>query len=1302
MTNSTYYPLRKWVAGPRTRKYLRLGVFWIAAMVLLAGPVSAQISSSISGTVRDTTGAVIPGAKVTLTNEASKSAWSAVSNGVGFFSFPSIQAATYSLQVFSQSFETWKVTGIVVHPGDSMTVPKIMLKLGRADVSVVVTAESAGITLSSGEHSTLITAADINRLATQGRDVTELLNMLPGFTINAGSSIQNEGPGGLYGFQTMGPGNSSTLENSGADGAAPQQGEVNLTSDGANVIDPGDMAAQVSNVNMSQVQEVKVETADFGADQAKGPIVIDAVGKSGSAQFHGSLYGLYRNSALNSNDWLSKYFGAARPPNLYYYPGATLGGPVLIPHSDFNHNKHLVFWVGFEDYRQNQTQGLATAFVPTNGVKSKYNPSGTNMLGGDLSYATLASALNVPEDEIDGTAADSQGGCKTDYQEAAKFTEIGGNCTSPPNGNVDLNNNPIYNGQIPGADIDPAYTTFSKFFPAPNRTPQPVITAGTTQFLSDGQNWDQNVMQSSNGFQLHSRIDESITDTLKFYAVWNWEDVNGESPMNDIYYNPPGTIPYPSPEYSHGHAHYLTLDLTKTFGASLTNDLMVSGVYYMQPKTFADPAKVQTTGTAWQSEGYDGGHNHTGTQLPEATSYESTGIPGFAFGYVGPAGEYLRKFDWNISDNVTKVYKTHTFKAGFYTQLTGNSNNTQGSQENGAITWARWGGCYINQPAGAATASPPNTTGMDNTVANFLIGCTSGYAQADGDPVEDERFGSVEGYVTDDWKVNSQLTLTLGIRLSHLEPWRDAHGVGMAVWDPTAVSSAYATGVMQHVVYSTTSANTTWPGITWHQRNAQFPNAGVPTEALFYAPRFGLAYDFYGNGKTVFRGGWGMYYSHDSANVGGGALTTSLGLETYSPPGTVNCSLGQLFTTKYVPCGNYATTSAAETPFGIYAMNPKDNKMPLTYNYNFTLDQQGPWNSTFEISYVGNQSPDLATLTAASGTNLTNQNVIPLGAQFGPDPVLGEPQSGEVQSPTNITNYSDYRPYPNYTYVDVPNHIAWANYNALQTSWNRQRGALIYGANYTWSKAMAVRGNYDTGNISDPINPHHDYGTTSFNRPQAFNLTYSYQEGTKYNGNHLLGQVVNGWEISGIMGIQSGPNLALWNGTNFGLSGSTATTSTTTELPSISGSGWLGSEDYTLQPNVMCDPRANLKKDQYVNGNCFALPTPGTQGWWNLPEVHGPAYFKWDMSVYKDFAINDRQHMQFQVSGFNWLNHPLVSFYNQNSATLDLIAGDPAGSTYSSSTQAAQAATITNTSTFGSTDYKTGVRIVELGFKYTF
>ena len=100
------------------------------------------------------------------------------------------------------------------------------------------------------------------------------MNILPGFTLNAGTNVQNQGPD----YTTTGFG-SANVGSFGANGAAPQQGLVNITSDGAQVIDPGDMGATVANINMDQVQEVKVQTSNFGADEAKGPIVINAVGK---------------------------------------------------------------------------------------------------------------------------------------------------------------------------------------------------------------------------------------------------------------------------------------------------------------------------------------------------------------------------------------------------------------------------------------------------------------------------------------------------------------------------------------------------------------------------------------------------------------------------------------------------------------------------------------------------------------------------------------------------------------------------------------------------------------------------------------------------------------------------------------------------------------------------------------------------------------------------------------------------------------------------------------------------------------
>jgi len=1317
----------RWGFRPAVRKALGRAVGSSAAALLLAVAAHAQITASISGTVRDAADALVPGARVTLTDEASKAIRTTVSNQEGFFSFIAIQPATYSVAIAMRGFESWRVTGIEVHPGDTLEVPKIRLKIGSVMQSIIVSAQTAGIAASSPEHSTLITSSEIARLSTTGRDALELVSILPGFTLNAGTGLNNSAPD--YTTTSFG---SANLGSFGANGSAPQQGQVNVTADGAQVIDPGDMGGTTANINMDQVQEVKVQTSNFGADEAKGPIVIDAVGKSGGSAYHGSLYMYARNHIFNSNDWLSndsgsvnaagRYEPIGKAPSKYYYPGGNIGGPVRIPGTNFNANKHLTFWAGYEYYDQltntnGSFSGPQYAFIPNAG-----------MLGGNFSNANIASAFNV-------NAADLLAGCSEPYSVTAAYSNIGGDCYSPTAGNTDMTGNPVNGGMIQG--LDPAFSAFTAHYPTPNTVPQP-----SNGYASSGYNWAENVMATNNGFQFHSRVDQNFSDTLKLYGVYNWEKVNTQSPLNNIYYNPPDTVPFPTPLDSYGDSNYASLNLTKVLNSKMTNEVVLAGLYFDQPEQFQNRGAALDAGTAWAQAGYTGGALKNGiNQLPRIYSYETIGIPNFSFGYVPPGSQYLRKSSWNAGDNFTWVYRTHTIKAGVYAEQTRNNQVTLGSEANGELGFARWDGCLPNQTSPIVTPGGvviPPVSSLGNTAANFVSGClTAGYTQASGDPSVDMYFNSLEFYATDEWKVNSKLTLTFGLRLSHLPPWVDSHGIGAAVWDP-AKYNPIGVGVLSATV---TQSATTWPGISWHKLDPSIPVAGVGSQPLFYAPRVGLAYDFYGDGKTVFRGGWGAYRSRDSYNLTSGAVSTATNLVNYTvSSGFADaCSADQLFNgaqitqaptgSQVLACGYYtgapafsasaANLSGSGAIGSIFAADPNDNEQPVTYNYNFTVDQQLPFGAIFEIAYVGNQSTDLATLNSSGGIDLQNQNVIPLGAFFGPDPL-----THQVNQSSNITSaeVNDYRPYPNYEQINVPHHTNWANYNAMQVSLNKQRGALVVGLNYTWSKAMAVRGNYDTGSVADPVNPHHDYGVTSFDRPQAANFTYSYQEGVRFHGNPEMRWLLNNWEISGITKLTSGPDLAISNGTtDFSFSASagyvvgTAPSLTMVGIP-VGAQEWLGSSDYSLQPSVTCDPRAGLHSallsgnqvsKQYVNGTCFSLPALGTQGWWNLPDVHGPAFFSSDLSVYKDIHINDRQTLQLRMSGFNFLNHPISSFNENNLAALDLTFADPPCNTTTgagclTSQQAAFSALTLQNAGFGYTPYKFGLRIVEFGVKYDF
>jgi hypothetical protein len=585
-----------------------------------------------------------------------------------------------------------------------------------------------------------------------------------------------------------------------------------------------------------------------------------------------------------------------------------------------------------------------------------------------------------------------------------------------------------------------------------------------------------------------------------------------------------------------------------------------------------------------------------------------------------------------------------------------------------------------------------NQSLLENNVANFLQGCGS-FNQASNANASDMYFRTLDFYATDEWKVNKRLSLTLGIRFDHLGPWFDPHGVGLAVWNPPT----------EHELFSLTSASpaSSFPGVSWHQTNSSVPLSGAPTTFVFYSPRVGLSYDMYGDGKTVFRGGFGAYRFHDSYNDADGALETSEGTQTYSSPPSLNCTFDQITAAAQGtgPCAGAHSVTA----FGITALDPHDSEQPVTYNYNFTLDQEFPGHSNLEMSYVGNQSEHIAT-----EGNLNNQNYIPLGGLFQPDPLTG----AVTQPGSSQQTVQDYRPYPNYTTVHVPNHIAYGNYNALQVGMGKQKGAFIYRVNYTWSKALGVRGDYRTGAVGDPSNLRNNYGYLGFNRSSALNMTYSYQVGNAYHGNRIVAAIVNQWEVSGITSVQSGPDTAVLNGsTNYGLGGGVSYTppgaSTPTQL-SLNNENLLGTPDINLQPVLTCDPKSNLVKGSvfgrnYINGNCFALPKYGTNGSFELPDIHGPSYFSSDLSIQRTFNVSEKKSLQFRLSGTNFLNHALPAFYgpsgSQPGLTLDF--GLPTN-VVAISPQQAFAAAVQNSTTFGYTPYKNGYRIVELSAKFAF
>jgi hypothetical protein len=179
-------------------------------------------------------------------------------------------------------------------------------------------------------------------------------------------------------------------------------------------------------------------------------------------------------------------------------------------------------------------------------------------------------------------------------------------------------------------------------------------------------------------------------------------------------------------------------------------------------------------------------------------------------------------------------------------------------------------------------------------------------------------------------------------------------------------------------------------------------------------------------------------------------------------------------------------------------------------------------------------------------------------------------------------------------------------------------------------------------------------------------------------GNAFLRGAANGWEISGITQVESGAQLTAQSGTslNFNYTG---------PLGAVNA---LGTPDITLYPLITCNPTSGLKKNQFVNPNCFAPAPVGSLGTGGLPYMAGPMFWNSDLSLLKSFKITERQSLQLRFSGFNFLNHGLQSFTNGDS---NLKLNFPTGHTVTS-----------NADTFGVADFHIGRRILELGVKYSF
>ena len=551
------------------------------------------------------------------------------------------------------------------------------------------------------------------------------------------------------------------------------------------------------------------------------------------------------------------------------------------------------------------------------------------------------------------------------------------------------------------------------------------------------------------------------------------------------------------------------------------------------------------------------------------------------------------------------------------------------------------------------------------------MGNMTNYGESNSSPLSDIAFQTVALYANDQVKVTRRFSFEAGVRFEHIGWWYDRQGTGLAVFYRDRVLPDFFAGKRA-------------PGFYWHSIDSGIPLSGRSDRIGFLSPRFGLSYDVFGNGKTLVRGGWGAYRYQESANTPQAALNTAQGVNNFNassllPPNStfLASQISQLKTLAPI-----CVTQCSST--GQSGYDPNDHYVPLTYSYNFTVDQRLPWNMLLDLGYVGNRALHLAD-NGQDGTSTggyDNVNKVPYHG-FGQlvngqwvgnvDPITKQ----TICNPENLgancskgSSDADFRPYGvlptcssaatagctvyGNNSVNMLQHNDYQNYNALQAQLVKRSGPITVNASFTWSKSLGTVVTWDPFHIA----PNNTY--TNLNRPFIFNSSYIYREPNFFHGNRLIGGAVNGWLISGITIWQKGgstlPGIniqydpASINTYNAAHPGNPLSLSASTR--NVGGSTFYGTNAgiVTGRPQLTCDPKNNLVKYQLYRP-CFTAAPFGSPGGLSLPFIAGQAFLENDLAISKTFTVHEKNKIQFTASAFNWLNHPLPSFGSNESTT---------------------------------------------------